>query len=292
MTEMLSGVLQERSPEGQVFYKEGMKLSGPDKARLIPLLKPGKIIEAGPGNGVVTDLMLAANLGEIYGAEISNDMVREITEKYRDNPKVHIVKHDIVNYDPGFLADSWVFSSNLHEVGSVGGLQAIIKTLENAYKHTRVGGALGIRDGVQPAKNEDILIQFKTQFGADRFKIFAEEFQQVMKVDYAIGTLNPDSLAWVPTNSGLIIPEKTFVKLNSLIGSEFCSKYFYNIKNIRVECSERFGWLPLKGYKNLLEDIGYEVTHAEEYLLPFLLENHLSQDFDWVLPERCDRSWN
>lgn len=281
MAETLHGILHERSPEGQVFYKEGMKLSGPDKAKLIPLLKPGRIIEAGPANGVVTDLILAANLGEIFGAEISEDMITEFRDKYRDNPKVHIVKHDIMNYDPGFLADSWVFSSNLHEVGSVGGFPAIKKTLENAYKHTRVGGALAIRDGVQPAINEDVLIQFKTQFGADRFKIFAEEFQQVMRVDYEVGTLNPDSLSWVRSNSGLIVPEKSFIKINSLIGSEFCSKYFYNKKNLRVECSERFGWLPLKGYIGLLEEIGYEVTHAEEYLLPFLLENHLSQDLDY-----------
>jgi hypothetical protein len=281
MAETLSGILHERGPEGQVFYKEGMKLSGPDKARLIPLLKPGRQIEAGPANGVVTDLMLAANLGEIYGIEISDEMVTELLDKYRDNPKVHIVKHDIMNYDPGFLADSWVFSSNLHEVGSVGGLPAIIKTLENAYKHTRVGGVLAIRDGVQPAINEDVLIQFKTQFGVDRFKIFAQEFQQVTKVDYAVGTLDSSSLAWVQSDSGLIVPESTFVKLNSLIGSEFCSKYFYNIKNLKVECSERFGWLPLEGYVRLIEDIGYKVTHAEEYLLPFLLEKHLSQDFDY-----------
>jgi SAM-dependent methyltransferase len=260
-----------------------MAKSGPDKARIIPYVKPGLIIDAGAGGGIVTELLRRAYLDSTVRAlDLSDDMIKRLTEKFKDDPKVIPVKHDIINYDPGEPVDTYVHTSNLHEVGSFAGREAIIATLRNEYKHLKEGGRVVIRDGVRPP-DEVVFVKAKTDFGADRFVKFIEGFKKVREVEYSTGTFDPDTLEWKADAKGAkIIPGKTFIRFeHAFDASEMFSKYHYPEVNLPVEFSEEFGMWNLADYKNLLIDLGFKIVHAEEYLIPYLLENHYSVDYDY-----------
>jgi hypothetical protein len=282
MAETLNGILEERRGLGQKLYVEGMALSGPDKARILPYIKDGRIVEGGPGSGVVTELIRQAYPDSTINAvDISDDMIRRLHEKFAGDSKVNVVKHDIVNYDPGFLVDSYVHVSNIHEVFSVGGYEAVYAMLRNEYRHTRSGGVIDIRDGVQPPP-EIVFVKPKTDFGAERFFKFIEGFKAVRNVKFQIGTVDPETLHWIPGKSGSKIDiGKSFIKMNSWSASELFSKYHYPEINLPVELTERFCIWTLDAYEKALEKVGYKITHAETYLIPYLLENHYAMDFDY-----------
>lgn len=282
MAETLHGILEERRGKGQELYVEGMRLSGPDKARILPFIKGGRIVEGGPGSGVVTKLIRQAFPDSTIDAvDISDDMIKRLHEEFAGDPNVHVVKHDIVGYDPGFLADSWVHVSNIHEVFSVGGYKAIFSMLRNEYRHTRPGGVIVIRDGVQPSP-ETVFVKPKTDFAVDRFFKFVEGFKAVRDVKYQLGFINPETLRWRPAGSGAKMElGKSFIRMHSWDASELFSKYHYPEINLPVELTERFGIWTLEAYKKALENVGYKITHAETYLLQYLLENRYSVDFDY-----------
>ena len=58
------------------------------------------------------------------------------------------------------------------------------------------------------------------------------------------------------------------------------SKYFYKEENLPVELSEQFGIWTLREYQKILLEVGFVIKHAETYVLPWLLENRYTKDFE------------
>jgi SAM-dependent methyltransferase len=142
----------------EASYLAAMNAARSDKQRMVELVKPGRIVEIGPGGGVVLDLLEQRfPTSEIVGVDASREVVDALTQRAHAGGARWRVVHGTAEQLGELVTapvDSVVFCSILHEVYSyteprfsLGSVQRVIHAAFSALAH---GGRIVIRDGVQP----------------------------------------------------------------------------------------------------------------------------------------------
>src|SRR3954471_14825685 len=105
-------------------YLAAMNAARSDKERMVLLVKPGRIVEIGPGGGVVLDLLEQRfATSEIIGVDASRDVIDALGQRARAHGRHwRVVQGTAEQLGEliGHPLDSVVFCSILHEVYSYG----------------------------------------------------------------------------------------------------------------------------------------------------------------------------
>lgn len=258
---VMKGEIYNRGEKGFEVYSEGMEKSAVEKARILPHVKEGNILEVGCGCGTVLELLSRYQpKSRVYGTDISNAMLKRSKERKYTNDNISIIKADAKEqmFKEKTL-DTIIFCSVLHEVYSYSGysLKSVEDTIENAYKMLKPGGRLIIRDGVKP-EEKTVYLKFKKEEVEKKFYRFVEEFGPY-KIKYK--------------------KEKSLVKIKKHDAMEFLSKYIYD-ENWDIEVKEKFGALTKEEYCGMIEKKGFKIIHSESYLIDFLRKTYYEKDFE------------
>jgi SAM-dependent methyltransferase len=142
----------------EAAYLASMNAARTDKARLLDHVRPGRIVEIGPGGGVVLDL-LAARFpdSEVIGLDLSREAVAALERRARATGQRWRVVHGPAeglarHVEPPI--DTVVLCSILHEIYSYAeppfSLEAVERVVAAAFAALAPRGRLVIRDGVMP----------------------------------------------------------------------------------------------------------------------------------------------
>jgi SAM-dependent methyltransferase len=162
-------------------YLDAMNAARGDKARMIDQVRPGRIVEIGPGGGVVLDL-LAQRFpdSEVIGVDLSREVVDALARRPgRRWRVVHGAAEQLGALVPGPI-DSVVCCSILHEVYSYTEprfqLASIERVIRAAYAALAPGGRIVIRDGVQPPPGRRRLALIAAD-AAETFALYVAQFE-------------------------------------------------------------------------------------------------------------------
>ncbi len=142
----------------EAAYLDHMNSARSDKHRMLELVRPGRIVEVGPGGGIVLDLLEQRFPdSEVLGVDLSREVVTALEQRARAGGKrwrvVHGAAEDLATLVPAPV-DSVVFCSILHEVYSYGeprfSLDSVQRVVAAAFATLGPGGRIVIRDGVMP----------------------------------------------------------------------------------------------------------------------------------------------
>lgn len=221
-------------------YLVTMNAAKNDKARMMRFLKPGRIVEVGPGGGVVLDL-LESHFPDstIIGLDASHQVVVALEQRKKQNQaKWQIIEgnaFEFQRYFPSESLDSIVFCSILHEIysyietedGTRFHLESVQKMLQSAFEALAPGGRILIRDGIMPPHN----LQYLT-FLADDARPFFDAFCNEFK-GRPIAYQNID--------------ENT-VLLDAADAMEFMYTYTWGPESFPYEVREQYGILTYEDY--------------------------------------------
>lgn len=279
--------LEERTGVGQEKYVGSMEKSAETKADEIDpwISSDGDILDYGAGAGPLTDILSQRHPDKKFVAiDLSDDMVGRMKERFKDRENVSVVKADIRDYihekpfgtvmAPSVFHELFSFNNYNHEV--------VVQTLRTIHNNPNflTGGRIIIRDGVQP-EPETVYLKPLTDFACDRFIKFVKGFGKVRPVNFMIGNFTEDVFVqngrreFEDSDIG-----KSLIEISSQNASEMFSKYFYPEENLPVELSEQFGIWSLREYQKILLNTGYAIRHADTHVLPYLVDNHYSKDFE------------
>jgi SAM-dependent methyltransferase len=138
-------------------YLATMNAARTDKERMLDFVKPGTVVEIGPGGGVVLDLLEARfPTSDVIGVDLSREVIAALEGRARaggNRWKVVLgAAEDLPQLVP--TTDTVVFCSILHEVYSYAeprfSLDNVRKVVRAAFDTLRPGGRIVIRDGVMP----------------------------------------------------------------------------------------------------------------------------------------------
>ena len=265
------------SQEGIQTYASGMNTSASDKAKILPYIKPGNILEIGCGNGTVLE-MISEKFPEssVFGVDMSAQLLGLATQRKYDGD-IHLFCCDARKLnaiaDAPKKFDTIVFCSVLHEIYS-GFLARSVEDnpAQDAFNDTigfidhicaeylEDGGRLVIRDGIKP-QDEMIYVEFDNPEQRDKFFRFVDDFSP-FKIEFSYSSNT----------------EK--IKMHSTHLFEFLTKYFYE-KNWNIEVTEQFGWADPASITRLMKDCGESgmvPVETETYTLDFL-RNKWENDF-------------
>ncbi|MDQ3340733.1 MAG: methyltransferase domain-containing protein [Myxococcota bacterium] len=139
-------------------YLATMNAARSDKERMLDFVRPGTIVEIGPGGGVVLDLLEQRFKGStVVGVDLSREVVTALEQRAKANGnrwKVVLgAAEQLATHVPPPV-DTVVFCSILHEVYSytepkfsLASVEAVVRA---AFATLRSGGRIVIRDGVMP----------------------------------------------------------------------------------------------------------------------------------------------
>ena len=221
-------------------YLVTMNAAKNDKARMMRFLKPGRIVEVGPGGGVVLDLLESHFPdSEIIGLDASHQVVVALEQrKKQQNAKYQIIEgnaFEFQRYFPAESLDSIVFCSILHEIysyieaedGTRFHIESVKKMLQSAFDALAPGGRILIRDGVMPPHS----LQYLT-FIADDAKSFFDAFCREFKG-------RPIKYQDIDENT---------VLLDAADAMEFMYTYTWGPESFPYEVREQYGILTYEDY--------------------------------------------
>ena len=170
-------------------YLASMNASRSDKARMLDHVKPGTIVDVGPGGGVLLEMLadrFPAN--RIVGIDASSAVCQALIAARGEHGRYEIVEGDAFRlpdlFGEGELS-TVIFCSVLHEIFSYvpwgeppkrfnfASVEAIVRA---AFKALRVGGRLIARDGVMPPAGP-VVLSFLDAAWADGFRLFVETYE-------------------------------------------------------------------------------------------------------------------
>ncbi|HEY1813104.1 MAG TPA: methyltransferase [Kofleriaceae bacterium] len=141
----------------EASYLATMNSARTDKERMLDLVRPGRIVEVGPGGGVVLDLLEARfPSSEIVGVDLSREVIAALDQRARAGGRHWRVVNGAAEQLPELVdrVDTVVFCSILHEVYSYTAprfeLDSVARVIRAAYAALVPGGRIVIRDGVRP----------------------------------------------------------------------------------------------------------------------------------------------
>lgn len=264
------------STEGIQAYASGMNASVSDKAKILPYIKPGNILEIGCGNGTVLE-MISEYLPDssIYGVDMAAQLLGLATQrKYDGDVNLFCCDARKLNTIEGAPSkfSTIVFCSVLHEIYS-GFLARSVddNPAQDAFNDTmrfvdhlcdeylEEGGSLVIRDGIRP-EDEMIYVEFDTPEQRDTFFRFVDDFSP-FKIEFSYSSASNK------------------IKMHSSHLFEFLTKYFYE-KNWNIEVTEQFGWADGTAITQALShgEAGMQEITWQKYTLEFL-KNKWEGDF-------------
>jgi SAM-dependent methyltransferase len=165
----------------EASYLASMNAARGDKQRMLDYVTPGRIVEIGPGGGVVLDLLEARfPEAEIIGVDLSREVIRALEARATSGGHRWRVVHGAAEALPEVAhdVDTVVFCSILHEVYSYGGfsMAAVERVIEAAWASLRPGGRIVIRDGVRPPDGTR-RIRFLAPDARATFDLYAAQFE-------------------------------------------------------------------------------------------------------------------
>lgn len=254
------------------LYFERMAASLKDKAKMLPYIKTGRVLDAGAGGGELTEALI--NLGN---NTVALDGSPEAVTRLRSKgiPAVTRFTHQTAEaFNPNQF-DTITCSSILHEVFSYGdnseNSALTVDSLKNSLHQFRTvlkdEGHLVIRDGVAPSDTgRQVVVTFLDPDGIRLARKYLElipfgansTISEERKVDFVVDEFNN--------------------RITGTMGSimEFLYTYTWGEKSFARETQELYGVFNLKDYTQFLEGQGFEVSHAEEYLQEGYA-NHLAE---------------
>jgi SAM-dependent methyltransferase len=140
-------------------YLATMNAAKSDKERMLEHVRPGRIVEIGPGGGVVLDLLEARFSGsEVIGVDLSREVIAALEARARAGGHAWRVVLGAAEALPELVqpasVDTVVFCSILHEVFSYTEphfqLASVERVIRAAWAALKPGGRIVIRDGVMP----------------------------------------------------------------------------------------------------------------------------------------------
>jgi SAM-dependent methyltransferase len=219
-------------------YLASMNAARDDKARMLELVRPGTIVEVGPGGGVVLDLLEDRFPdSEIIGLEVSSEVVAALAQRRnRDKRRWRVVEADafaLADHVGAETVDTVVFCSVLHEIYSYGGfrLERVRDLLRAAWRALVPGGRIVIRDGVAPPPGTR-RIRFLADDARAFFDLFAAQFEGF-------------AITWRDLPDGR-------VELPSHHAMEFLYTYTWGPASFPYEVREQYGILTYDAYRAAL----------------------------------------
>lgn len=234
-------------------YLKHMNSASSDKERMLAMVRPGRMIDVGPGGGALLDLMEQNFPGsQIVGIDASEEVYQALArKKATENHDWEVVKADAFKIPELFeegSVDTIIFCSILHEIFSYvswstsegteqrftsGSVRAL---LQNSYKSLAPGGRILIRDGVKPPP-EFWILELRTPSAKDFFSLFVKEFKG-REIQF-------EEL------------EEGKMRLSSSDAMEFLYTFVWGAESFPYEVREQYGVFTYKEYEeNLLEWLG------------------------------------
>jgi SAM-dependent methyltransferase len=167
----------------EASYLASMNGARSDKARMLAFVVPGRIVEIGPGGGVVLDLLEGRFPdADVIGVDLSREVVDALTRRAAVEHHRWRVIHGRAQ-DLGALvgdADTIILCSILHEIFSYTeprfSLDHVRDVLRAAFAALRPGGRIVIRDGVMPPPATR-RIRFVAPGARDTFALYVAQFE-------------------------------------------------------------------------------------------------------------------
>lgn len=171
-------------------YLVTMNAARSDKSRMLDLVKPGTIVEVGPGGGVVLDLLSERFRGSrIVGLDAS----KAVVEAHAERTEGKRVGYEMIHGDAFELpaifgrgeVDTVIFCSVLHEIFSYVAwgdppkrfcIDAVDAMVGAAFRTLRQGGRILVRDGVMPP-DEPRVLDFVDASWREGLDLFAKVYE-------------------------------------------------------------------------------------------------------------------
>lgn len=232
----------------EAAYLASMNAAKHDKERMLDYVRPGRIVEVGPGGGVVLDLLEARfPAAEIIGVDLSREAITALEAHARAGDHRWRVVLGAAEALPELVGagsvDTVVFCSILHEVYSYterGGtkfhLESVRDVVRAAWTTLAPGGRIVIRDGVMPPP------------GTRRIRFIAEDARETFDL-------------FVAQVEGRAIRHRDLatdrVELSAADAMEFLYTYTWGPASFPYEVRELYGILPYDDYvASLVEWVG------------------------------------
>ena len=260
----------------EAAYLATMNAARSDKERLLDFVRPGRVVEVGPGGGVVLDLLEDRfPAAEVIGLDASAEVVAALeARRARDHRRWRIIRGDAFEL-PALVGagavDSIVFCSVLHEIysyveraGDDGSpprrfrLEAVRDLVREAWRALAPGGRLVIRDGVTPPP------------GTRRLRLLAPDARELF--DLYAAQFEGRRIAWSDLPDGRI-------ELSSADAMEFLYTYTWGPESFPYEVREQYGVLPYDEYAASLVAWLGGPDEARVLPLPPELESYLQPGY-------------
>ena len=231
----------------ELNYLNTMNSGKNEKAIILDYIVGKKVLDVGPGGGVLLDLIESTNKDyDIWGIDLSQNVIDKLNEKKtNEKHKWNIVKGDALNLTNYFNRndlDSIIYSSIIHELysyipyeGKKFNKETIKKSLQEAYEILKIGGRIIIRDGIMTEpKNMYRLIEFKNIEDINILNRYCNDFKG-RNITYEK------------------INENT-VKMLVNDAMEFLYTYTWGEQSYPLEVQEQFGYFTLSEYVKFIKE--------------------------------------
>ena len=226
-------------------YLATMNAARSDKERMLDWVKPGTIVEVGPGGGIVLDLLEARfPTSHVVGLDISSEVIAALTaRKIREHKRWALVAGDAFALPtlvtPGTV-DTVIYCSILHEIYSYierpgdtdptvrrFRLESVRDLLRATWATLCVGGRIVIRDGVMPTP------------GVRRIRFIAADARSFF--DQFVAQFEGRPIKFTECDGAL-------VELTTSDAMEFLYTYTWGPASFPYEVREQYGVLPYDAY--------------------------------------------
>lgn len=220
-------------------YLATMNAARSDKDRMLDWVVPGRVVEIGPGGGVVLDLLAARfPTSDVLGVDISAEVIAALgARRARDGLRWTVTHADafaLPQLCPPGSVSTVIFCSILHEIYSyvdrgagrfqLGSVEAIVQA---AFATLQVGGRIVIRDGVTPPP------------GTRRIRLLADDARGLL--DLYCAQFEGRRVTYTDLPDGR-------VEMTAPDAMEFLYTYTWGPASFPYEVREQYGVLPYDAY--------------------------------------------
>ena len=254
----------------EAAYLASMNAAKSDKERMLDYVKPGRIVEIGPGGGVVLDLLEAKfPTADIIGVDLSQEAIAALEAHARAGNHKWRVMLGAAEVLPELVGansvDTVVFCSILHEVYSYtehGGtkfqLESVRDVIRAAWSTLEPGGRIVIRDGVMPPPGKR-RIRFIAPDARTTFELYVMQFEGRR---IAFREVDADR-----------------VELSTADAMEFLYTYTWGPASFPYEVRELYGILPYDDYVSAIVEWVGGTAAAKVVDIPAHLRSYLQPGY-------------